>query len=61
MYQANVATNNECKKYFGRAEGEFKLRYNNRTMSLKQNKCVKNTELSKYLWKLLETRPKQLQ
>ena len=41
VYQANVVTNNECKEYFGTAEGELKLRYN-------------DTELSKYLWKLKE-------
>ena len=54
MYQANVITNNECKKYFERAEGEFKLRYNNHTMLLRHKKRVKDTELSKYLWKLKE-------
>ena len=38
VYQANVVTNNECKKYFGTAEGEFKLRYNNHTMSFRHKK-----------------------
>ena len=52
MCQANVITNNECKKYFGTAEGEFKLCYNNHTMSFRHKKRVNNTELSKYLWKL---------
>ena len=52
VYQANVITNNECKEYFGTAEGEFKLRYNNHTMSFRHKKHVNNTELSKYLWKL---------
>ena len=51
-YQANVITNNQCKEYFGTAEGEFKLRYNNHTMSFRQIKRVNDTELSKYLWKL---------
>ena len=32
VYQANVATNNECRKGFGRAEGEFKVRFNYQTM-----------------------------
>ena len=50
---ANV-TNNECKEYFGTAEGEFKLRYNNHTMSFRHKKRVNDTELSKYLWKLKE-------
>ena len=54
VYQAYVATNNECKEYFGTAEGEFKLRYNNHTMSFRHNKRVNDPELSKYLWKLRE-------
>ena len=54
VYRANVTTNNECKEYFGTAEGEFKLRYNNHTMSFRHKKRVNNTELSKYLWKLKE-------
>ena len=51
-YQANVITNNQCKEYFGTAEGEFKLRYNNQTMSFRHKKRVNDTELSQYLWKL---------
>ena len=35
VYQANVVNNNEYKEYFGTAEGEFKLRYNNHTMSFR--------------------------
>ena len=50
----NVITNNECKEYFGRAEGEFKLRYNNHTMSFRHKKSVNDTELSKSFWKLKE-------
>ena len=40
--------------HFGTAEGEFKLCYNNHTMSFRHKKRVNNTELSKYLWKLKE-------
>ena len=36
------------------AEGEFKLGYNNPTMSFRHKKRVNDTELSKYLWKLKE-------
>ena len=54
VYQANVVTNNECKEYFGTAEGEFELRYNNHTMSFRHNRRVNNRELSKYLRKLKE-------
>ena len=54
VYQANVVTNNECKEYFRTAEGEFKLRYNNHTMSFGHKKRVNDIELSKYLWKLKE-------
>ena len=49
VYQAN-----ECKEYFGTAEGEFKLHYNNHTMSFRHKKCVNDTELSKYFRKLNE-------
>ena len=54
VYQADVVTNNECKEYFGTAEGEFELRYNNHTMVFRHKKRVNDTELSKYLWKLKE-------
>ena len=50
VYQANIITNNECKEYFGTAEGEFKLCYNNQW----HKKHVNDTDLSKYLWKLKE-------
>ena len=52
VYRANVVTNNECKEHFGTAEGEFRLRYNNDTMSFRHKKRVNDIELSKYLWKL---------
>ena len=54
VYQANIFTSNERKEYFGKAEGDFKLRYNNPTMSLTHEKHVNDTELSKYFWKLKE-------
>ena len=53
VYQANVLNNNECK-YLGTAEGEFKLSYNNHTMSFRHKKRANDTELSKYLGKLKE-------
>ena len=52
VYQASAISNNECKEYFGKAGGEFKLPYNNRTMSFRHKKRVNDTELSRYLWKL---------
>ena len=57
VYQANVITNNECKEYFGTAEGEFKLRYNNHTMSFRHKKRVNDTKISKYLWNFKEENP----
>ena len=54
VYQANVVTNSVGKEYLGTAEGEFKLRCNNHTMSFRHKKRVNDTELSKYLWKLKE-------
>ena len=47
VYQANVISNKEYKEYFGTAEREFKLRYNNHTMSFRHKKGVSDTELSK--------------
>ena len=52
VYQANVITTINVRnilEYF-----EFKLCYNNHTMSFRHKKHVNNTELSKYLWKLNE-------
>ena len=54
VYEANVVTNNECKEYSGTAERGFKLRYNNHMISFRHKKCINDTELSKYLWKLKE-------
>ena len=52
--QISFIANNECKEYFGTAEGDFKLHYINHTMSLKYKKRVHDTELSKYFGKLKE-------
>ena len=49
VYPANVVTNNKCNEYFGTAEGEFKLRCNNHTMSFRPKKHLNDAELSKYL------------
>ena len=54
VYQANVVGNNECKEYFGTAEGKFKFGYNSHTITLKHKKDVNDMKLSKYLWKLKE-------
>ena len=54
VYQANVVVKNECKEYFGTAEGKFKFRCNNHPMSFRQKKLVNDLELSKHLWKLTE-------
>ena len=54
LYQANVVVKNECKEYFGTAEGKLKFCHNNHTMSFRHNKRVNGMELSKYLWKLIE-------
>ena len=53
-YPINFLIKNECKEYFGIAEGEFKLRSNNHNISFRHKKHVNDTELSKYLWKLKE-------
>ena len=54
VYQANVITNSKCREYFGAVDGEFKLYYNNHTMSFRHKKRVNDTELSKYFRKLKE-------
>ena len=54
VYQAIVVTNIECREYFGTADGEFKLHYNNHIMSFRHKKHEKHAELSKYLRKLKE-------
>ena len=47
VYEANVITNKAYKEYFGTAERQFKLRYNNHTISFRHKKGVSDTELSK--------------
>ena len=54
IYQAQITnnTNDEHKKYLGAAETSFKERYSNHTRGFKHKKCMKCTELSKYIWSL---------
>ena len=58
VYQADVTTadNGETKSYVGVTGGEFKGRYRNHVKSFKSKKYSNNTELSKHVWKLKESR-----
>ena len=52
VYKAEVTSEQETKIYYGAAEKDFKLRYNNHTQSFKEEKNAKATELSKHIWDL---------
>ena len=51
IYQAQITnnTNDEHKKSLGAVETSFKERYSNHTRDFKHKKCMKSTELSKYI------------
>ena len=57
VYKAEIETNNDTnelstKVYFGISETEFRPRYNNHTMSFKNQTHKNDTELLKYIWSL---------
>ena len=56
IYQADVTNNvdNEYKYYLGLTDTTFKERFNNHTMSFRNEFRKTNTELSKYVWLLKE-------
>ena len=52
VYKATSTTSNNSFVYYGTSVGEFKTRYNNHTKSFRHRECMKETELSKPVWKL---------
>ena len=57
VYKAEIETDNDTnelftKVYFCISETEFKSRYNNHTMSFRNQTHENDTELSKYIWSL---------
>ena len=52
VYEATVSTTNQINTYFGSAEGGFKSRYNNHTLSFRSKGYKHRTELSKHIWPL---------
>jgi hypothetical protein len=52
VYKATITHNNTEKTYIGLAGGGFKERYRNHVKSFRHEKYEKETELSKYVWKL---------
>ena len=52
VYKAQVNSVHETKYYLGTAEDTFKTRHNNHKKSFKHRMYEKETELSKYIWKL---------
>ena len=55
VYKAEVTTDQSLKIYFGASEGEFKSRYNNHTLSFRNEHHANDTELSNHLWELKTT------
>ena len=58
VYQATVKRidNQEEQTYVGITEGAFKTRYNNHTNSFRDPKHKNRTALSKYIWKLKDSK-----
>ena len=56
MYRADVKnlTNDEKKFYLGVTETPFKERFGNHTQDFKYPKYRNSTELSKYIWELID-------
>ena len=54
VYQATVKTSVATKIYIGCTEATFKMRYANHVKSFKHRSYSKETELSKYIWKLID-------
>ena len=50
--KAEVTTTHKRKLYYGTSDGEFKTRFNNNTRLFKHKRYSTDTELSKYIWKL---------
>ena len=55
VYKAFLKTGQTDKLYYGSCETSFKLRYNNRNQSFKDNRKINSTELSKAFWKLKQS------
>ena len=47
-----MSSTNQTNTYFGSAEGDFKSRYNNHSLSFCSKGDKHRTELSKYIWSL---------
>jgi len=54
IYEAQVRNhvNDDCKRYIGASQTEFKTRYSNHKKDFTHAKYEKSTELSKYVWSL---------
>ena len=52
VYKVQVNSVRETKYYLGTAEDTFKTRHSNHKKSFKHRMYEKETELSKYIWKL---------
>ena len=56
VYKATIKHGDEEKCYFGLTGGTFKDRYRNHVKSFKHEKYHKETQLSKYVWDLKDSR-----
>ena len=58
VYQAKVTAtdNNETKTYIGVTANDFKARYRNHQKSLNNRRYQNETELSKHVWHLKDTK-----
>ena len=56
VYKATIQHDNKRKFYYGLAGGPFKERYRNHVKSFKHEKYKNETQLSKYIWTLKESK-----
>ena len=56
VYQAEVTTGERTETYVGLTAPEFKTRWRNHQMSFRHEKKKNDTEPSKYLWQLKESK-----
>ena len=55
VYEATVSTTNRNSTYFGSAEGDFKSRCNDHTLSFCSEGYKHRTKLSKHVWSLKDS------
>ena len=56
IYKASVESEGKSMTYYGLTENQFKFRYNNHTDSFRHKRKENQSKLSKYIWKLKDSK-----